>query len=437
EMKFASTRNPGRGVDLSLAVMQGLAPDGGLFMPQEFPLLTERDLASLRKSSFAECAERVLSPFLVDSFSKDEISSLCADAFCFDCPVIELEDSLYALELFHGPTLAFKDFGARFMARIMARMVAETAARATVLVATSGDTGGAVADGFYQVPGIDVIVLYPKGRVSERQEAQFTTLGENVHAFAIDGSFDDCQRLVKESFLDSHFRAEWGLTSANSINIARLLPQSTYYFWAWSRLPGNSQPPIFSVPSGNFGNLTAGLFAQRMGLPVRRFIASTNVNDVVPEFLLGGKFSPRPSLQTISNAMDVGNPSNFERMLALFNGDETLLRSALLGKSFPDEKTENAIGELYQKYRYVADPHSAVAYLGIRDCFAPELSPKIFLCTAHPSKFPEVTEKVLRQRIDIPRSLQTRLEGPKVVSDCSSDLKTFRQRVEGVLERKG
>ncbi|HLT72152.1 MAG TPA: threonine synthase, partial [Cyclobacteriaceae bacterium] len=314
-MKFYSTNNKDLVVDLKDAVLQGLAPDNGLYMPEYIPRLPEEFFSSISQRSIQEIAFTVSQSFLGDDLSDETLSGIVARAIQFDAPVVPLGDMIYALELFHGPTMAFKDFGARFMAGLLGYFAERQDREITILVATSGDTGSAVANGFLNVQGTRVIVLYPKGKVSDIQEKQFTTLGNNITALEVEGTFDDCQRMVKEAFVDSELRTKLFLTSANSINIARLIPQSFYYFYAYAQLKSPDLPAVFAVPSGNFGNLTGGLLAMRMGLPVARFVACTNVNDIVPEYLTSGAFNPRPSQQTISNAMDVGNPSNFSRLL--------------------------------------------------------------------------------------------------------------------------
>jgi threonine synthase len=320
-MKFYSTNNRNLKVDLKQAVTQGLAPDNGLYMPEQIPALPKTFFDTIRQKSFQEIGFEVARNIFGDDIPSSELKRIVEHTIQFDAPIVALEPNTYSLELFHGPTLAFKDFGARFMSQLLGYFASQQHQEIIILVATSGDTGSAVANGFLGVEGTKVVVLYPSGKVSDIQEKQFTTLGKNVTALEVDGTFDDCQRMVKQAFLDNDLKQKYFLTSANSINIARLIPQSFYYFYAYSKLPEGAPPIVFSVPSGNFGNLTGGLLAKRMGLPVQKFIASTNINDVVPEYLHSKVFNPRPSKQTISNAMDVGNPSNFVRMLELFNGD--------------------------------------------------------------------------------------------------------------------
>ena len=391
-------------------------------MPEEIPSLPASFFEQLRGRGLVEVADRVLAPYL-DDLESHERRALIEDALDFEIPLIELGNGTYVLELFHGPTLAFKDVGARFMARLMARSIRERPRAITVLVATSGDTGGAVAQAFFDLDGIRVAILYPEGKVSRLQEKQFTTLGGNVRAFAVQGDFDDCQRLVKEALVAPELRAELGLTSANSINVARLLPQMVYYFYAVAQLPTGGPSPVFSTPSGNFGNLTAGLMARAMGLGCSGFVAATNANDSVPRYLESGRFEPRPARATISNAMDVGDPSNFQRVLHLFGGEAERLRAVVSASRHSDEETRGAIREVYKKHGYVLDPHTAVGYLGLRRwsqgrqgrrLLEPlgEEVPGVVLATAHPAKFREEIEATLGIVIEIPERLARCLELP-------------------------
>lgn len=407
-MKFYSTNNKNHKVTLQEAVIQGLAPDQGLYMPETIPVLPKVFFQSLPGKTFQEIAFDVIRHVLgAGELPDDELKKMVGHTITFDAPMVEVEKNIFALELFHGPTLAFKDFGARFMSQMLGYFARQQKKEIIILVATSGDTGSAVANGFLGVKGTRVVVLYPSGKVSDIQEKQFTTLGENITAIEIDGTFDDCQSMVKQAFLDNQLRQQLFLTSANSINIARLLPQMFYYFYAYARLKSHTYPPVFSVPSGNFGNLTAGLIAQRMGLPVKHFVASTNANDIVPRYLHSGLFQPRSSQQTISNAMDVGNPSNFHRMLDLFDGQLNLVSSAITGFSFTDEETRSAMVQLDKKSTYVSDPHAAVAYLGLKKYLSanPSEGAGIFLATAHPAKFREVVDETLGKSIEIPETL--------------------------------
>jgi threonine synthase len=367
-MNYYSTNNPTHKVSLKEAVLKGLAYDNGLYMPEAIPVLPKSFFDLLPEKSFQQIAFEVANAFLKDDVPTAELKRIIEHTISFDAPLIELEKNVFTLELFHGPTLAFKDFGARFMSQLLGYFAKEEKREIVILVATSGDTGSAVANGFLGVPGTKVVVLYPSGKVSDTQEKQFTTLGQNITALEVDGSFDDCQRLVKEAFLDEELTTKFFLTSANSINIARLIPQSFYYFYAWSRLKEKSNV-VFSVPSGNFGNLTAGLIAKRMGLPIRHFVASTNINDIVPEYLRTGHFNPKSSQSTISNAMDVGNPSNFARMMDLYQNDHEKLKSDVLGFDFSDAETQTTMCEVFARSKYIIDPHGAVGYLGLKKIF--------------------------------------------------------------------
>jgi len=412
------------------AVLRGLAEDGGLYVPVEIPRLSAESQERMRSLALPELCIEVGRHFLVDDVAEEVLSKIAVEAFDFPAPLVSLTETIHILELFHGPTLAFKDFGARFMARLMGFFVRELGRELTVLVATSGDTGGAVAHGFLGVPGIRVVILYPSGRVTEAQEKQFTTLGQNVTAVELSGTFDDCQSLAKRAFADSELREKIFLTSANSINIARLIPQMFYFFWAIAQLVDRAKPVVFAVPCGNFGNLTAGLMAERMGLPVAQFIAATNVNDVVPEYLRSGHFCPRPSLHTISNAMDVGNPSNFARMLDLCNNDLQAMRRDLWGCGFSDEETLQAMREIYDRHRYVVDPHTAVAVLGwerFRKNSTGEY-PCVVLATAHPGKFASTIERAIGVRVELPARLAASLSQPKQsvpMANSLADLKKF------------
>ncbi len=429
-MRFYSTRNKALRVSLRDAVIQGLAPDNGLFMPETIPTLPSDFFEKMHSLSFQEIAFTVAARLLGDDVPHPVLKRIVHHTINFDAPLVQVEEDIYALELFHGPTLAFKDFGARFMSQLLGFFASEEKREITILVATSGDTGSAVANGFFGVPGTRVIVLYPSGKVSDVQEKQFTTLGKNITAIEIDGTFDDCQRLVKTAFMDSELKQRLFLTSANSINIARLIPQSFYYFYAWSRVNQQGKDVVFSVPSGNFGNLTAGLLAKQMGLPVKKFIAATNINDVVPKYLTKGVFEPTSSQQTISNAMDVGNPSNFDRMLELYG--ETM-KGEISGYSFTDEQTRSAIRRVYESSDYVLDPHGAIGYLGLKKYLSlHQHVVGVFLETAHPGKFIDVVEETLGRKIDLPPALQAFMKGEKKSIRMSKDfieLKNYLQSI--------
>nr|WKN39435.1 threonine synthase [Tunicatimonas sp. TK19036] len=430
-MQLYSTNDTSRSQTVSFqeAVFQSMPADKGLYMPTELPVLDDSFFDEIEKFTFPEIAFQVASALLEDEIPALKLRELINDAISFPAPVATLDDEIHVLELFHGPTLAFKDFGARFMARTMSWFLQQSpqADERTILVATSGDTGSAVAQGFLNVPGIKVVLLYPKGKVSEIQEKQLTTVGNNVSALEVSGTFDDCQRMVKEAFLDQPLRQQVALSSANSINISRLIPQSFYYFNAYAQLKRDlafnpDWPLVFSVPSGNFGNLCGGLIAKQMGLPIDHIVAATNANDVVPEYLETGKFTPRSSVQTISNAMDVGNPSNFARLQAFYHyagSDDELLTSIqedITGNRYSDDATKQAIREVYEKYfGYTMCPHTAVGYLGLQD-YLNRQSIRVngvVLATAHPAKFKDTVEEAIGEKIPMPESLQAVLEQPK------------------------
>ena len=407
-MNYYSTNQSAPVVSLREAVVKGLAPDKGLYMPESIPHLPEVFFDEIGRFGLITIARTVARAFFGEDIPQTKLDEIVADTLNFDIPLVKVEDGIYALELFHGPTFAFKDVGARFMARIVSYFVQEQRQEEVkVLVATSGDTGSAVANGFLGVKGIRVFVLYPSGKVSDIQEAQFTTLGKNIVALEIDGTFDDCQALVKSAFMDEELNLQMNLTSANSINVARFLPQSFYYFYAYAQLArqGISTDVILSVPSGNLGNLTAGLFAKRMGLPVKRFIAANNRNDVFREYLQSGKYTPRPSVQTIANAMDVGSPSNFERILNLYGHSHEAISKDISGYRFSDEEIQSAIKRVYEESDYLLDPHGACAYMALKESReAGETG--IFLATAHPAKFKETVENCIGKEIEIPKGLE-------------------------------
>lgn len=433
-MNLYSTSNRALKATFREAVIQGLAPDNGLFMPERIPQLPEQFFREMKDMTFRGIAYEVASCLLEGAIPDKVLREIVDHTVSFDAPLIPVGD-FYTQELFHGPTLAFKDFGARFMSRVLGHFAREQHQEIVILVATSGDTGSAVANGFLGVDGTRVVVLYPSGKVSDIQEKQFTTLGHNITAVEIDGTFDDCQRLVKQAFSDVELRNRYFLTSANSINIARLIPQSFYYFYAFAQLRGDDLPVVVSVPSGNFGNLTAGLLAARMGLPIERFIAATNANDIVPHYLRSASFEPRPSVSTISNAMDVGNPSNFARMLEVFEKDFDKMRARVTGYTFTDEETRKAMREVYDQTRYVLDPHGAVGYLGLKrfrsECVKPFHG--IFLETAHPAKFREVVEATLEREVEIPLPLQRFLSLNKTTVTMGNTYDGFKTFLQGIL----
>lgn len=430
-MKLYSTAGQSPDVDLEEAIFRGLPPDNGLYMPCEIKRLPEAFLADLSNKSIQEIAVAVCKNLLQDELTDAEIQAIVDQSMTFDAPLHALDDQTEVLELFHGPSMAFKDFGARFMAAIMSHFLQKNKQEIRILVATSGDTGGAVAQGFYDTPGISVTILYPKGKVSDIQEKQLTTLGKNVTALEIDGTFDDCQRLVKQAFLDHELRSRFNLASANSINISRLIPQSFYYFaaYAQAKKKGNKLPVVFSVPSGNFGNLSAGLMAYQMGLPVHAFVAATNINKIVPEYLRTGNYQPKVSRETLSNAMDVGNPSNFIRMQLLAGKEWEQVRHLVKGYSTDDERTKEIIEEVYEKYQYIMCPHTAVGYDGLLQYKKehPEAVLGIILSTAHYAKFLPTVESTLGQKVDIPARLEALLDKEKVAISLNSDFEGFKQ----------
>jgi len=428
-MQYYSTNNPKHKVALKEAVIKGLAPDQGLYMPVGIPIMPVSFFEKLPSMSFQEIGYGVIGAVFGEDLNASQVRELVDHTLIFDAPLVKIEEEIYSLELFHGPTLAFKDFGARFCSKLMSMLIEGEERKVRVLVATSGDTGSAVANGFYKVPGMEVIILYPKGKVSPLQEMQFTTLGENVHCLEVEGVFDDCQRMVKEAFLDQDLNGKMLLTSANSINIARWIPQCLYYFYAWSRLPEKEKKLAVAVPSGNFGNLGAGILAQRMGLPIDVFVASTNVNKIVPDFLQGLNFEAKPSVATISNSMDVGNPSNFYRLLALYENDEALFREKVKGFYFDDQDTALAMKRVKDETGYLMDPHGAVGYLGLRNFM--KINPGeyvgIFLETAHPGKFKSVVDKVLGIDLELPARLKEFMKGEKKADALPNDYGAFKE----------
>lgn len=425
-MRLYSTKNTSKFVDLKEAVIKGLPEDNGLFMPEHFPTLPSSFINNLSDYSFEEIAYKVASQLIQDSIPEAALKDIIHNAVNFPAPVVSLDEQFHILELFHGPSLAFKDFGARFMAQTMSYFNQNENRELVILVATSGDTGGAVAAGFYDTPGIKVVILYPSGKVSALQEKQLTTLGKNISAIEIDGTFDDCQALVKKAFLDDELNQAIRLSSANSINIARLIPQSFYYFEAFKQVD-TSKDIVFTVPSGNFGNLTAGLMAKKMGLPIHHFIAATNANDIVPSYLETGEYIPRPSVATISNAMDVGNPSNFARMIDLYGSTWNNLKSAISGYRFSDKETKIGIKEVYERYNYTIDPHGAVGYLAFKEYASSHPnSLGIILETAHPSKFIDVVEPVLKSKVNIPQRLADLANKPKEAAFMDTSYGSFK-----------
>ncbi|MFY9597578.1 MAG: threonine synthase [Dysgonamonadaceae bacterium] len=433
-MKYYSTRHIAPKATLQEAVIKGLAPDRGLYMPEKINRLPADFFNEIGNLSLTDIAKVVAEKFFGEDIDKEQLNTIAIEALNFDIPLKKLEEGVYVLELFHGPTFAFKDVGARFMSRMLSYFVQEQRLEnMKVLVATSGDTGSAVANGFLGVEGIQVFVLYPSGKVSEIQEAQFTTLGQNVVALEIDGTFDDCQALVKSAFMDEELNRKMYLTSANSINIARFLPQSIYYFYAYAQL-AKQQPVdnvVVSVPSGNLGNLAAGLFAKRMGLPVKRFIAANNRNDVFFQYLDTGNYEPRASIQTIANAMDVGAPSNFERILDLYGQSHEAIKQDISGNTYSDVEIKNTIRTVYEKTGYLLDPHGACAYQALKDEKKPDET-GVFLATAHPAKFKETVEECIGSTIEIPQRLSAFMRRKKQSHLLSTDFNLFKKTLFNV-----
>ncbi len=433
-MKLYSTNNRGKLVGFKEALMKGLAEDGGLYTPNEIGMVSDKFLGKIKGIKkgnsidiLHEIALEIATVLIGEDIEQKTLKKIIEEALNFDANLVDLNDNVHALELFHGPTLAFKDFGARFLARLMSHFLGKIDKEVIVLAATSGDTGSAVASGFLNTPGIRVVLLYPSGKVSKIQEQQLTTMGGNITALEVDGVFDDCQRLVKEAFVDSDLNKKLILTSANSINIGRLLPQIFYYFYAYYQLKDKSKPVVISVPSGNFGNLTAGLIAKKMGLPVTRFIAAINANNTFEKYLHTGQFIPQKSIRTMSNAMDVGNPSNFARIMELYEHDLEKVKSDIWSKSFSDKETLSAIKEVYKKYNYLLDPHGAVAYLGLIEYQKTHQETNgIFFITAHPAKFADIVEPIIEEKIQIPYRLEQCLKKEKQTIKIKADFIDFK-----------
>lgn len=428
-MLYYSTQDLSHKVNFKEAAIRGQAPERGLYFPQVIPTLPAHFFNEIEGLSKEEIALQVIQPFVGDDIPYDVLKNIVAKTIDFDFPLVRVSDGIYALELFHGPTLAFKDVGARFMSQCLGYFMQDEHKKVTVLVATSGDTGGAVANGFYGVEGVDVVILYPSGKVSSIQELQLTTLQKNITALEIDGTFDDCQRMVKAAFADAALNEALFLTSANSINVARWLPQQFYYFFAYQQWKDKNMPLVISVPSGNFGNICAGLMAFRLGLPVSHFIAACNANNAVPDYLQSGKYSAKPAVATLSNAMDVGDPSNFVRLLHLFGNDTISIQNRVTGYSISDETTKQTVREIYKTENYLLDPHGAVAYNALQQYL--HRHPKqqgIFLETAHPVKFYDVVETVIDGEVPIPKAIQNLFGKTKnsiKMQASSGELKTF------------
>lgn len=428
-MNYYSTNGQIKGVSLKDAVVKGLADDKGLFMPDIIKALPASFFENIENLSFQEIAYTVADAFFGEDVEADALKKIVYDTLSFDAPLVQVTDNIYSLELFHGPTLAFKDVGGRFMSRLLGYFIQKEGQKGNVnvLVATSGDTGSAVANGFLGVEGIHVYVLYPKGLVSAIQECQFTTLGQNITAIEVDGTFDDCQRLVKTAFMDDELNAQLKLTSANSINVARFLPQSFYYFYAYAQLKklGKADNAVICVPSGNFGNITAGLFGKKMGLPVKRFIAANNRNDIFLEYLKTGEYKPRPSVATLANAMDVGDPSNFARVIDLYGHSHKAITAEIGGARYTDEDITETIKACYQQTGYLLDPHGACGYQALKDMLR-EGETGIFLETAHPAKFLSTVENIIGEKVEIPEKLQAFMRGTKQSVELSKEFADFK-----------
>lgn len=426
-MKYFSLNKNSPKVSFEEAVVLGLAPDRGLYFPESITPLPDSFFQNIENLSHEEIAFEAIKQFVGDEIPEAELKRIIAETLCFDFPCVPVEDNVFSLELFHGPTMAFKDVGARFMSRCLGYFNRNDDKKVTVLVATSGDTGGAVASGFLGVKGVEVIILYPSGKVSEIQERQLTTLGQNIKALEVDGFFDDCQDMVKKAFLDDSLKHK-NLTSANSINIARWLPQMFYIFFAYQQLKKHNKPIILSCPSGNFGNICAGIMAKRLGLPIAHFVAATNANDTVPRFLEKGNYDPKPSVATISNAMDVGNPSNFIRIQELYHNDLNEFEKDFSSYSYTDAETEAAMKDIYSKTQYIAEPHGAIGYLGLKKEMEKQPnSVGVFLETAHPIKFLDTVEPLLDLKLPIPTQIESVLGKEKISVKIGSydDLKSY------------
>ena len=428
-MKYYSTNKKAPMATLEKAVVKGLAEDKGLYMPENIKPLPKEFFDNIDNMSFQEIAYTVADAFFGEDVDADSLKKIVYDTLAFDCPVVPVSDNIYTLELFHGPTLAFKDVGARFMARLLQYFLKKenNGSEVNVLVATSGDTGSAVANGFLGVDGIKVYVLYPKGKVSPIQECQFTTLGKNITAIEVDGVFDDCQALVKSAFMDADLNAHMKLTSANSINVARFLPQAFYYFYAYAQMKkqGKADQMVMCVPSGNFGNICAALFGHRMGLPIKRFVAANNANDIFYNYLQTGKYNPQPSKATLANAMDVGDPSNFARIYDLYKGDHKAITSLISGATYKDEQIRETMRQCHKETGYVLDPHGACGYQALKDLLQPG-EYGVFCETAHPAKFKEKVDDILSTDIEIPARLQAFMKGTKQSVEMSKDFADFK-----------
>ena len=427
-MLYRSTNNNAPKVDFKQATINGQAPDKGLYFPENIPALPDGLIENIENLSNEEIAYQVIKPYVGDCIPEAVLRNIVAETIDFEIPLVNITAGIFSLELYHGPTLAFKDIGARFMSRCLGYFVKDLGKKVTVLVATSGDTGGAVANGFYDVQGIEVVILYPSGKVSTVQEKQLTTLGKNIHAIEVDGTFDDCQQMVKEVFTDDELNKKLFLTSANSINVARWLPQQFYYFFAYKQWAQKNNPPVISVPSGNFGNICAGILAHVSGLPVQHFIAACNANDVVPSFMLTEKYEPKKAVATISNAMDVGNPSNFIRILEIFQHHFINLKNVVSSCSISDLDTKETLQKVFTEFKYLLDPHGAVGYKALKEYLQKYPDKKgIVLETAHPVKFFDVVEPVIGETVPIPNSVKVQLSLEKQAFKMRTETKLLKE----------
>lgn len=428
-MRYYSLNGKSPAVGFASATISGQAPDKGLYFPESIPRVSKQLIEHIEDYSNEAIAMEIIAPYAEADIPKKELEKIVAETVNFDIPLVKITADIFALELFHGPTLAFKDVGARFMSRCLGYFAGNSKEKVTVLVATSGDTGGAVANGFYNVEGVEVVILYPSGKVSSVQEKQLTTLGNNIHALEVDGNFDDCQQMVKAAFADEGLNKKLKLTSANSINVARWLPQQFYYFYLWKQWKDKNNLPVVSVPSGNFGNICAGLLAQRSGLPVKHFIAACNVNDTVPDFLRTGHYQPKKAVATISNAMDVGDPSNFIRIMQLFDQQVDDLKQILSGYTVSDDQTKAALLTTWEGFDYLLDPHGAVAYNALQQYLLQNTNNKgVILETAHPVKFYDVIEPLIGETVPVPDSVERQIKKEKVsikIKPGASELKNY------------
>jgi threonine synthase len=410
-MQFYSLHKKSASVNFKDATINGQAPDKGLYFPETIPQIKKEWIDNIENISDEEIAFEVIKPYVGNAINENDLFSIVKETINFNIPLVKVTDNISSLELYHGPTLAFKDIGARFMSRCLGHFVKDSDKKVTVLVATSGDTGGAVANGFYNIEGVDVVILYPSGKVSSVQEKQLTTLGNNIHALEVEGNFDDCQQMVKAAFMDQDLNKKLFLTSANSINVARWLPQQFYYFFAYKQWQEKNNPPVISVPSGNFGNICAGLLANASGLPVKHFIAACNANDVVPQYFATENYQSKKAVATISNAMDVGDPSNFVRIMEIFQQQFSSLKNKVSSRSISDAVTKETLLSVFNEHKYLCDPHGAVAYKALQDYLQINPNDKgIFLETAHPVKFYDVVEPIINQPVPIPESIQEQLK---------------------------